>query len=310
MAHVGDVHADFPVSVLEFLDRQRIVKVLGVGGVDGESCHTAHVAPLGDFLGRDARLQSLGGLGDILGILVRQAELGKDGMDLGIVLARHAQHVNHFADGRVGVLGPVHDFRHHLVAGLTTGELVQRDEDICSQELAVGCQLCEVFQHLQRTHEHLLLAFQDFHDLGLGFQPVSGGTNVHQHTVPVERMHRVALGDHDGQSVIAGCVHAVLAVAATDEDALGNRRPVHGLETAGSNLCQETVHRQLFENLDDEGAPFGRVGPDGSRHLLVIEWSLSLLIKEVDDAVVEFTPFQFQRLQSAFSCHIWFGFVT
>ena len=90
MAHVGNVNTNLPVAVLEFLNRQGVVKVLGIGGVNREGGHVAHVTATGDFLGGDSRLQEFGGLGHILGILVWQSKLGKDGMDLGIVLTCHA----------------------------------------------------------------------------------------------------------------------------------------------------------------------------------------------------------------------------
>ena len=179
MAHVGDVNANLPVAVLEFLNRQGVVKVLGIGGVNREGGHIAHVTTTGDFLVGDSRLQEFGGLGHILGILVWQAKLGKNGMNLGIVLARHAKHVNDLTDGAVGIFGPLNNLHHRLVAGLAASKFVQRNEDISSEELAVSGQLGEIFHHLQGADKHLLLAFQDFNDLGLGLHAVSSGADVY-----------------------------------------------------------------------------------------------------------------------------------
>lgn len=192
MAHVGDVYTDFPVAVLEFLNRQGVVKVLGIGRVDGERGHIAHIDALGNLLGGDARLQGFGSLGNVLGILVGQAKLSQDSMNLGIVLTSHTQHVNHLADGRVGILGPVHNLDDHLVTGLAAGKFVERDEDIGGQELAICCQLGKILQHLQGADKHLLLALQDSHHFGLGFHAVARRPDVNQHTVTVQGMHRVA----------------------------------------------------------------------------------------------------------------------
>ena len=192
-------------------------------------------------------------------------------MNLGIVLAGHSQHVNDLADGRVGILGPLDNFNDNLVSGLAAGEFIQRDEDIGSQELAVGGQLGEILEHLQRADKHLFLAFENFHDFGLGFHAVPCRADVHEHPVAVQGMHRVAFGYHDGQAVVAGGVHAVLAVAAADEDSLGYRRTVGGLVAASTRLDEETVHGQLVQNLDDECAPLGSIGSNSCRHLLVIE---------------------------------------
>ena len=296
VAHVGDVHTDFPVSVLKFLDGQGVVKVLGVGGVDGERRHVAHVASAGNLLGGDAVVEGFGSLGHIFGVLVRQTELGQDGMDFGIVLASHAQHVNDLADGRVGVLGPLHDFYNRLVARAASCQLIQGDKDVGSEKLAVGGQLGKVFHHLQRADKDLLLALEDFHYLGFRLQAVTRRTDVDQHAVAVQGVHRVALGNHDGLAVVAGGVHAVLAVAAADEDALGHRRAVSRLVAAGTHLHQETVHGELVQNFDDEHATLWCVGANGCRHLLVIEVRVALLIEEVNHPVVVLTTFLFQRL--------------
>ena len=309
MAHVGDVYTDFPVAVLEFFDREGIVKVLGIGGVDGKSGHTAHIAALCYLLRSDTGIQGFGGLGHILRVLVGQAELGQDGVDLGIVLTGDTQHVNHLADGRVGVLGPIDNLDDHLVAGPSSCQLVQRDEDVGSQEFAVCSQLCEVLHHLQGAHKHLFLALENFYYFGFGLHSVSCSADVHQHAVAVQGMHRVTLGNHDGQAVVAGRVHAVLSVAAADEDALGHRRTVHCLIAARSHLGQEAVHGKLLQNLDNEGASLGRISPHGRRHLFVVEVRFALFIKEVDHPVVVFTTFLFQRLQSTLFCHILFNFL-
>ena len=119
---------------------------------------------------------------------------------------------------------------------------------------------------------------------------------MHQHTVAVQCVHRVALGHHDGVTVIIGGIYTVLAVAATDEEALGHHRAVSCLVTTGTHLNQEAVNGQLLQNLDNNGAALGRVGPHSSRDLLVIESSLTLLVKEVNDPVVVLTTILSQRL--------------
>ena len=181
-------------------------------------------------------------------------------MDLGIVLTGNTQHVDHFADGRVGVLGPLHNLDDDLVASLAASEFVQRDENISGQELAVGRQLGEVLQHLQRADKHLFLAFQNLHYLGLGFHAVACSADVYQHAVTVQGVHRVALGHHDGLAVIAGGIDTVLAVTAPDENALGHRRTAGSLVAARAHRHQEAVDGQLVQDLDNECAALGRVG--------------------------------------------------
>ena len=164
--------------------------------------------------------------------------------------------------------------------------------------------MCKILEHLQGSYKDLLLAFKDFDHFGLGLQAMTGRTDVHQHAVSIQGVHRVALGDHDGQSVIAGSVHTVLAVATTNENTLGHRRAVSSLITSWAHLDQETINCQLLKYLNNHSTSLGRIGTHSCRHLLVVERSLALLIKKIDDPIVKLTTLLSQRLQSAFSCHI------
>ena len=303
VGHIGDVYANLPVAILELLYRQGVVEVLGIGRVDGERGHPAHVAAAGHLLIGDARLQSVGRALDVFGILVGQPKFGQDGMNLGIVLAGASQHVDHLADGAVGILWPLDDACHHLVARLPTLELVERDEDVGGQELAVHHQMGKVFLDLQCAGEHLLVALQNLDDLGLGFQAHACRADVHAHAVAMQGVHRVALGHHDGFAVGGTDVHTVLAVAAADECALGHHRASGGLVASHALLDDKAVDGQLFQNLDDDGALLGGLGTHGGTHLLVVECGTLLLVEEGDDAVLIFTQLLLERFQFILFCH-------
>ncbi len=186
MCHVGNVYAHFPVAVLEFLDRDGVVEILGVFRVDGKRGHAAHVAPACNLFFGDALVDFLGGLNHLLGVFVGQTEFSEDGMDFGIVLAGHAQHIDYFAHRAVGVLRPFHNACHGLVAGLASLEFVDGYENVGSQEFAVGGQMGKIFLHLQCAYEHLLFGLDDFKHFGLGFESGARSAYVHQHAVAVE----------------------------------------------------------------------------------------------------------------------------
>ena len=192
-------------------------------------------------------------------------------MDFGIVFTSNTQHVNDLTDGGVGVLGPIYNLDHHLVASLAAGKFVQRNKDVGSQELAVGSELGKVLEHLQRADKYLFLALENLNDFGLGLQTVACRTDVYQHAVAVQGVHRLALGNHDGLAVVAGGIHAVLTVAAANKDAFSHRRTVRRLVAAGTHLHQESIHGELVQYLNDEHAALGRIGTHSSRHLLVVE---------------------------------------
>ena len=67
VGHVGDVHADLPHALLHLADRERVVEVLGVGGIDREGGHVAEIATLGVIGLGDAAVDRLGGSLHLLG---------------------------------------------------------------------------------------------------------------------------------------------------------------------------------------------------------------------------------------------------
>ena len=215
-------------------------------------------------------------------------------MDVKAHLAGIAQHIFHLAYWGVGVLGPVHDAHHNLVARFTALETVKRNEYVGSQELGVAHEHCIVLLHMQRAHKHLFLAFDNLNNLGFGFHAVSCGADVHHHLVTVEGVHRVALGHHDGVAVLAAYVHAVLAVAAAYEAALGHHRTVSSLETACIHLNEESVHSQLFQYIDDESTLLGGSRAHRARNLLVIERGVLAGVVEVDHSVMKLATLNLQ----------------
>ena len=51
MGYVGNVHAHLPVAIVQLADREGIIEVLGIHGVDGKGGHLAHVHTLGNLVG-------------------------------------------------------------------------------------------------------------------------------------------------------------------------------------------------------------------------------------------------------------------
>ena len=291
------MYANLPVPVGQTLDGQGVVKVLGIGGVDGECGHTAHVAAASHFLVGDARLQAIGNALYVFGVLIGQTELSEDGVYLGIVLACFSQHVDHLADGAVGILWPLNDACHHLLAGLPATQLVQWDENVGGKEFAVYYQVGKIFLDLQGADKHLLFALKDLEHLGLRLQTHTCRADVYLNAVAVQGVHRVALSHVDGLAVLGTNVHAVLAVAAADEGALGDHRTAGGTIAADALLDDKAVNGKLFQDFDDDGTVFGRLGAHGSTHLLVVERCTVLFVKEGYHAVLVLTALLLERIQ-------------
>ena len=145
---IGDVDADLVISVVQFLERQSIIKVLRVGGVDGESQRLGEVAA-------NLVLPSRNLLGNLVrGILhlrfepVRQAELGKNRMHLRLVLARHSEHIDNMSC-RAGIpFFPKVNDGGNFHSRLSVRMFVKVGND-------------DVVRHIPTLHEHPRLSVED-----------------------------------------------------------------------------------------------------------------------------------------------------
>ena len=125
MCHVGYVYAYLVLCVLSVLirqplERQGVVKILGVSRIDGEGEHIAHIAPAVNLLCADVGIYLFGLLHRLVGIVVRQSVLGKYSVHLCLVLSALPQHLNHLTHRRTFARGGVDDLHDHLVAILRT----------------------------------------------------------------------------------------------------------------------------------------------------------------------------------------------
>ena len=118
------------MSVLQALNRECIVKVFGIGRVDGESGGIAHIAAASNFFLRNHIANFIGSLFHILRIHVGQAEFRHYGIDFGIVAPGFTQHIHHLSDRAIGIFGPFNDAHHRLVAGVAALQFVVRNKDI------------------------------------------------------------------------------------------------------------------------------------------------------------------------------------
>ena len=208
MAHIGDVHAYFPAVFAERTNRKGVVEVLRVAGVDGKGGHVAEIFAARDFLGRDARFESLGGVLNGLGIVIRESVFGQDGVHLGVIFAFGAQNVHHFAHGALAVFGPIGDFYHRFVAGFSAVQAVGRYKDVCGQSALVDQERIVAF-HMEAPHEGFAGASNDFGYFCLTRVATSASQHRHPHVIAVEGVVRVAFGDENVLAAVVRNEHVV-----------------------------------------------------------------------------------------------------
>ena len=116
MGHIGDMHADFVVSVIEFLERKGIVKVLRILRVYGECQHITEVAAALEILCGDILGNPVGSVCNLRFKPVWKSILCKDCVHLGIILTRLSEHINDVSARAHLVARPVVYHSRHLHA--------------------------------------------------------------------------------------------------------------------------------------------------------------------------------------------------
>ena len=118
--HVGNVYAHFPKIVLQFADRQGVVKVLSVFGVYGKGGYIAEILTFGIFFCGNFGRYLVCGFFHGCGVNIRQSEFGQDGVHLGGVISGFPQNVDNLTDGILCLVGPFYHFDDGLVSRLST----------------------------------------------------------------------------------------------------------------------------------------------------------------------------------------------
>ncbi len=222
MGHIGDVHTDFDIAVFKTAERQGIVEVLGVGGVDSESCHFTEVLASGDFFGCDTGVDIICGFFHVFWIAVGQVVFGEDGVDFAIVVARTAKNVKHFAMGILRVHRPRSDSHHGFVARSASAKRFARNEYVACEIARVGFEKGELAHNVERSDKCLLFWLDDFHNFGFSCHSATVGGYNYLHTVAVECVHGFAVVDGiNGLFAVRSTLvdnYEILAVGASGED--------------------------------------------------------------------------------------------
>ena len=139
VGYIGDVYAHLHVAVGQRLEREGIVVVLCIFGVDGESGDGAEVL--------SAFIIFLGRREDVLGLFLglwreveREVVFGEDGLHLHVVVARAAEPFDDASHGVVHALWPVGHLHQGFLAVGGSGQFVERDEDVHNHRTAVAHQ--------------------------------------------------------------------------------------------------------------------------------------------------------------------------
>ena len=164
---VRDVDADLVIAVREGLERQGVVVVLRVGGVDREGIGVPEVLAAFQVLFGNLFGNLVGGILDLLLEAVGEAVFREDRMHFRVVLARHAEDVDDVAPGADLVAVPV----VHDDGGLHAGPaahldgLLLVDGDVVGHVAALHQDPGLGADEVEDADEGLGVALEDFDDL-------------------------------------------------------------------------------------------------------------------------------------------------
>ena len=98
-----------PQSVFEFLNREGIIKVFGIGRIDRKCRYPTKVTPVFYLFCRNLKRNLFCCLIYSLRISVRESKLSQNCMHFGIVVSGITKDINYFGKRISGALRPVHN---------------------------------------------------------------------------------------------------------------------------------------------------------------------------------------------------------
>ncbi len=214
--HVGDVHAEPEVAVLQLLERNRIVEVAGVLAVDRDDVEPAEIGAPGDAVparvdraGASAPARETPRLGNgRLFVSVGQAVLADDdgGVDAWIVDA--AEHLDDPPDRPAGGARPPDDLDRHHLPGLRAARIGWRHRDVGLQATVERRDETDPRRvDIEPSHETTVGALEDLDDAALGPIAAAEALDARDHAVAVHRLLNVRRRDEDIR--LAGAAGAV-----------------------------------------------------------------------------------------------------
>ena len=293
MRYVGNMHSHFPGCGGEFSKRKGIVKIFGIFRVDGYGKHIAEIFTLGYFFFIDLYRDQIGRFLHVFGIFVRQSVLCQNGVHFGGVVARFAQHVNHFSDGIIGFFRPLHNFNHHFIAVFGSVEFIHGDKNIVCQKLAVHYQKREIFLHFQHTNKTALSTLKNLDNRSFGVGSFSFCQQLYANAVAVHGVLAVSFGNVYDVGVVVGN-EEVFAVASSLETPFENQSAIIQAISSARGFQQHVIIAKPVERFYQYPAAFFSANVQRGGYLFVIELFLFVCCQEIDNQLFQLFLFRFR----------------
>ena len=172
VGHIGNVHPNFPEAILQFLDREGIVKILGIGGVNGKSRNLSKIPAFCYLFVRNFQRNFICCLIHFFRIFIWKAKFGQNGMHFGIVGTSIAKYINDLGHRISGIFGPVQDPGNRLLSVFGSLQALLGNKQIEGHSFG-GNQEGRKFGDLNGSNQGFLCPFDHFNHFtfGIAFFP-------------------------------------------------------------------------------------------------------------------------------------------
>ncbi len=264
---------------LRRLQRQRIVKILGIHGVNGEGRHVPEITTAFELFCRDCVRNRIGRGEHVIGKFIRQSVLREDGVHLDFMIARLAQNLHHPSRRGIARIVPTHHLDDDLLAIFSALQMLRSDEKVRVQPLVRRIAKRIIPDSFQHHHVLLALPLNDARHprrvLPTAPQP------IHFHRIAPKRRARVAF--RNGDFIPVRHHHKATAVPCDLNRANGAVVLLHLCQDkfATADGFQPTVAAHFLEHHRNLPAHVMVQNPQRTGHLFVVERLVGLAFENL-----------------------------
>ena len=200
------------------------------------------------------------------------------------------------------MFGPLDEFHHGLITGLSAGKMFFRNKHISGQRTPLGDEEAVTAFHLQRSHKLVVRSLDDFGYLRLTRVAPSACQKGDAHAVAIEGVQRVAFAHQNALSSVIG-QESIVSVA------LATERSFHHLRTDGQSVStipvgsQMVIGHEVGQHIHCEHFGRMRPGTHSIKNLLHTDFFSTTCVKEIKYATHNFLLCETLHLFLFFLCH-------
>ena len=194
MRNVCYMHSYLPIPVIELSQGKGIVKVLGIGRVDGECGNSPEIATLLIFFFRNSIRQRVCNTFNLSRKFIRYFKFGENGMHFSIVFSRKTKNIDNFADGIFIAAGPLDDAHNCFLTILRLVQAFHGNKNVGRNLFPIRNQEGKILRHLDHSNNGVPCTFYNFNYFAFRARFFALCKKVHLHRITMQSMVQVSHG--------------------------------------------------------------------------------------------------------------------